>query len=57
MWASPHFSSAFITRRFKGVSRLVFTTEEHAGVLDSTSSTPTEQKPAWARDWAAAVGG
>jgi len=54
---SPHFLPASIARRLKGVSWLVFTTEECTSVLDSTLSTPSEQKPAGVRDWVAAVGG
>ena len=57
MEASPHFSPPFVTRRFKGASRLVLATKERAGVLGSTLSTPTELKPAGACHWAGAVEG
>ncbi len=43
--ASPHYSPGFVASRFQGACRVGFATEERAGVVDTTSSAPTERKP------------
>jgi len=40
--ASPDFSPAFVARWFKGAAWLAFATEDRAGVVDTTLSSPTE---------------
>ncbi len=73
MTAGLHFSPASVARRFKGAAWLAFATEgtrtsagmheveqcrsNCRGVVDTTSSIPTERTPDRACHWAAAVGG
>ncbi|MCZ6772650.1 MAG: hypothetical protein O7G83_11845 [Proteobacteria bacterium] len=54
---SSHFSPAFVARWFKGAAWLVFAIEERAGVVDTTSSIPTERTPVRACHGAAAAEG
>ncbi len=52
---SPHISRLFVARRLKGVWMAIFPTEGRAGVVDATSSGPTEEKSADERLSAAVV--
>lgn len=57
MSASLHFLEAPVARVFQSIKSVVFVTEERAGVLKSTSSTQTEQRPRRIYSGTAAVGG